>query len=220
MSIDRSDALRLVEALLFASATPVDEAGIAARLPDGTDIPQLLADLASDYESRGVQPVKVAGGWTFRTAPDLGPRLRLEMTVTRKLSRAAVETLAIIAYHQPVSRAEIEEIRGVQISKGTIDTLLEIGWIMPKGRRETVGRPITWGTSDEFLHHFGLAGITDLPGMDELKAAGLIGRGSVITLAESALPENLPDDSLDETGEEAPELEPLIDSEGADDGED
>src|SRR5512135_1072143 len=168
-----AEALRLIEALLFASAAPVEEAGIAERLPEGADVPGLLAELEAQYRGRGVNVVRVAGGWTFRTAPDLAQRLKLETTVQRRLSRAAVETLAIIAYHQPVTRAEIEEIRGVQISKGTIDTLLESGWITPKGRRETVGRPVTWGTTDEFLQHFGLGEINDLPGMDELKAAGL-----------------------------------------------
>jgi segregation and condensation protein B len=180
------DHLRLVEALLFAAAAPLSEASIAERLPDGADLPRLLAELDETYRARGVQLVRVANGWTFRTAPDLAPRLRLERKVSRKLSRAAVETLAIVAYHQPVTRAEIEDIRGVVISKGTLDTLMEAGWIMPKGRRQTAGRPVTWATTDEFLLHFGLGAIGDLPGVDELKASGLIGPRQATTLHEIA----------------------------------
>ena len=180
------DHLRLVEALLFASAAPLDEHSIAEHLPDGTDVGALIATLEEHYRARGVNLVRVANGWTFRTAPDLGSRLKLERKVARKLSRAAVETLAIVAYHQPVTRAEIEDIRGVIISKGTLDTLMEAGWIMPKGRKETVGRPVTWVTTDEFLVHFGLGDRGDLPGIDELRAAGLIGPRTATTLSESA----------------------------------
>ena len=205
----RADALRLIEALLFASASPVEEASIADRLPEDTDVTALLAELAEHYSGRGVHLVKIAGGWTFRTAPDIGPRLKLETTVQRRLSRAAVETLAIIAYHQPVTRAEIEEIRGVQISKGTIDTLLEAGWIMPKGRRETVGRPVTWGTSESFLHHFGLGEIADLPGMDELKAAGLIGEPPVVSLRENSQMSEVAPANAAEPEEPSPELDAL-----------
>ena len=209
---DQTESLRLIEALLFASAAPVTEAEIADRLPEGSDVPALLAELESHYHDRGVLLAKIAGGWTFRTAPDLAQRLKLETTVQRRLSRAAVETLAIVAYHQPVTRAEIEEIRGVQISKGTIDTLIEAGWIVPKGRRETVGRPVTWGTSESFLHQFNLADIGDLPGMEELKAAGLVGGRAPIALRESALPQEVPappDET--ETDEPPPELEALVD---------
>ena len=181
-----ADRLRLLEALLFAAAAPLDEASIAARLPEGTDTAALIETLAEHYRARGVNLVRAAGGWTLRTAPDLAPRLKLEQTVTRKLSRAAIETLAIIAYHQPVTRAEIEEIRGVIISKGTLDTLMETNWIAPKGRRETPGRPVTWVTTAQFLLHFGLADKGDLPGIDELKAAGLIGPRPELTLAETA----------------------------------
>ena len=209
---DQAESLRLIEALLFASAAPVTETEIADRLPEGTDVPALLADLESHYRERGVSLAKIAGGWTFRTAPDLAQRLKLETTVQRRLSRAAVETLAIVAYHQPVTRAEIEEIRGVQISKGTLDTLIEAGWIVPRGRRETVGRPVTWGTSEAFLHHFNLGDITDLPGMEELKAAGLVGGRAPIALRESALPQEVPappDEA--ETDEPPQELEALVD---------
>ena len=188
-----ADQLRLVEALLFASAAPLDEAHLAQRLPDGSDVAGLIAELAEHYRARGVNIVRIANGWTVRTAPDLGPRLKLELTVARKLSRAAIETLAIVAYHQPVTRGEIEEIRGVIVSSGTLDVLMEAGWIAPKGRRETPGRPVTWVTTEQFLKHFGLADRNDLPGIEELKAAGLIGPRPELTLAEAA--GNLPDPS-------------------------
>ncbi|HXP77606.1 MAG TPA: SMC-Scp complex subunit ScpB [Stellaceae bacterium] len=210
---DHAESLRLIEALLFASAAPVTETEMADRLPEGSDVSALLAELEDHYRGRGVTLAKIAGGWTFRTAPDLAQRLKLETTVQRRLSRAAVETLAIVAYHQPVTRAEIEEIRGVQISKGTIDTLMEAGWIVPKGRRETVGRPVTWGTSEAFLHHFSLCDISDLPGMEELKAAGLIGGRAPISLRETALPHEVPAREEPEAEEAAPELEALVDEE-------
>ena len=188
----RAEYLRLLEALLFAAASPVDDASIAARLPDGADVAGLIAELVAHYEPRGVHVVRVAGGWTLRTAPDLAPKLKLEQTVTRKLSRAAIETLAIIAYHQPVTRGEIEEIRGVVVSSGTLDVLMEAGWIAPKGRRETPGRPVTWVTTEGFLTHFGLGDRRDLPGIEELKAAGLIGPRPDISLAETAMPSEMP----------------------------
>jgi segregation and condensation protein B len=191
-----SDELRLLEALLFAAPSPVDEDAIKQRLPEGADIAALISDLTAFYAARGVNIVRVAGGWTIRTAPDLAPRLKLTQKVGRKLSRAAIETLAIVAYHQPVTRAEIEEIRGVVISKGTLDTLMEAGWVVPKGRRQTVGRPVTWVTTEAFLLHFGLASLTDLPGIDELRAAGLIGPRPVSTLSETIgapADERLPD---------------------------
>jgi segregation and condensation protein B len=210
---DHAESLRLIEALLFASSLPVTEAEIADRLPEGSEVPALIAELEHHYRDRGVTLAKIAGGWTFRTAPDLAQRLKLETTVQRRLSRAAVETLAIVAYHQPVTRAEIEEIRGVQISKGTMDTLMEAGWILPKGRRETVGRPVTWGTSEAFLHHFNLGDISDLPGMEELKAAGLIGGRAPIGLRETALPHEVPTPEDAEAEETALELEALIEEE-------
>jgi len=205
-----ADQLRLVEALLFAASAPLDAGSIAARLPEGTDVEALIATLARHYEARGVNIVRVAGGWTLRTAPDLAPRLKLEQTVTRKLSRAAIETLAIIAYHQPVTRAEIEEIRGVVVSSGTLDVLMEAGWIGPKGRRETPGRPVTWATTEQFLVHFGLGDRNDLPGIEELKAAGLIGPRPDFTLSETALhpaaeaaSEEAADDEAEEEGDAA-----------------
>jgi segregation and condensation protein B len=171
---DTAQNLRVVEALLFASETPLDEASIAARLPEGADIGALLAELRVAYEGRGVNLVAVDGRWQFRTASDVSNLLKIERTVPRKMSRAALETLAIIAYHQPITRAEIEDIRGVQVSKGTVDHLLEIGWIKPGRRRETPGRPLTWMTSSEFLVQFGLESLEALPGLDDLKAAGLL----------------------------------------------
>ena len=171
---DRTSSIRLLEALIFASAEPFDEARLAERLPEGEDVAARLAELAALYENRGVNLVPVGRKWAFRTAPDLAPRLRVEKVVPRRLSRAAVETLAIIAYHQPITRAEIEEVRGVRLSKGTLDLLFETSWVAPKGRRRVPGRPTTWGTTDRFLDHFGLAALGDLPGAEELKAAGLL----------------------------------------------
>ena len=166
--------IRLVEALLFASPEPVTEAEIAERLPEGCDVAGLLEGLCRDYAGRGVEPVRAGGRWSFRTAADLGDRLKIRVSRTRRLSRAALETLSIIAYHQPVTRPEIESIRGVGLSKGTLDLLLEIGWIRPSGRRRVPGRPLLWRTSRAFLEHFGLESLGDLPGRDELKAAGLL----------------------------------------------
>ncbi len=212
----RADHLRLLEALLFASASPVDEANIRLRLPKSADIPSLIAEIEAHYRGRGVNLVKVAGGWTMRTASDLGPRLKLEQKVQRKLSRAAIETLAIVAYHQPVTRAEIEDIRGVVVSTGTLDVLMELNWIAPKGRRETPGRPVTWVTTEAFLQHFGLSEIGDLPGMEELRAAGLIGARMEFALPEAGhlaeLPLNRPEEesAVDRTeeAEAAEELAP------------
>lgn len=169
-----ADELRLLEALLFASAEPVSERVIAERLGEGADVPGLLEQLRAVYRGRGVELLQANSRWSFRTAPDLVERLRLEKMVPRKLSRAAIETLAIVAYHQPVTRAEIEEIRGVVVSSGTVDILLEEGWVKPRGRKQVPGRPVMWGTSNAFLDHFGLESIEDLPGIDELKAAGLL----------------------------------------------
>src|SRR5262249_46943224 len=193
---DRFQQLRVLEAMIFASAEPVPEAGLAARLPEGTNLPDLLQELTTLYANRGVNLVHLDDKWAFRTAPDLGPRLQIEQRVTRKLSRAALETLAGIACYQPVTRAEVEEVRGVALSKGTLDTLLEIGWVRPKGRRRTPGRPVTWITTTEFLDHFGLESLDALPGVEELKAAGLLDVRSAISslgaqaLADTARPAN------------------------------
>jgi segregation and condensation protein B len=171
---DRAEGLRILEALLFAAEAPLDEKILGARLPAGTDVHALLLQLQRDYETRGVNLVRVNGKWTLRTANDLAWLLTHESVVTRKLSRAAIETLAIVAYHQPVTRAEVEDIRGVTTSKGTLDVLLETGWIRLRGRRKAPGRPVTYGTNEAFLSHFGLDALTDLPGLDELKGAGLV----------------------------------------------
>lgn len=171
---DRNQHLRIVEAVLFAAAEPVPAEKIASFLPDGTDLVGLLADLQANYANRGVNLVEVAGKWALRTAQDLAFILRRETVEQRKLSKAALETLAIVAYHQPVTRAEIEDIRGVAISRGTLDILLEVGWVRMRGRRRTPGRPVTYGTTEAFLTHFGLGEVTDLPGLQELKGAGLL----------------------------------------------
>jgi len=170
----RPEELRLLEAMLFASTEPLDVAALAKRLPDSADVKSLLEQLQADYAMRGVNLVRVANKWTFRTAADLSWLMTRESTETRRLSRAAIETLAIIAYHQPVTRAEIEEIRGVITSKGTLDVLLETGWIRPRGRRKTPGRPLTFGTTEAFLSQFSLEQLGDLPGLDELKGSGLL----------------------------------------------
>src|SRR4249919_880090 len=170
----RAEELRLLEAMLFASAEPLDEKSLAARLPQGTNVREALVRLQGEYALRGVNLVRIAGKWTFRTANDLSWLLSKESVETRKLSRAAIETLAIIAYHQPVTRTEIEDIRGVTTSKGSIDVLLQTGWIRPRGRRKAPGRPLTYGTSAEFLSHFGLDAVGDLPGLDELKGSGML----------------------------------------------
>ncbi len=169
-----AQALRIAEALLFASAAPLSAEELGRSLPAGIDAGQVLARLAESYAVRGVNLRQVAGGWAFRTAPDLGYLLAAEAEPPRKLSRAALEVLSIIAYHQPVTRAEIEEIRGVATAKGTLDILLEAGWVRLRGRRRSPGRPVTYGTTPGFLDHFGLDRIDDLPGLDELKGTGFI----------------------------------------------
>lgn len=168
------EALRIAEALVFASAEPVSENFLSERLPRGVEVRPLMEQLKGDYASRGVNLVQVGDHWAFRTAADLSFAIRREDNEVRKLSRAALEVLAIIAYHQPVTRAEIEEIRGVQTSKGTLDVLMEAGWVRFRGRRRSPGRPVTLGTTRDFLDHFGLEELRDLPGMEELKAAGLL----------------------------------------------
>jgi segregation and condensation protein B len=169
----RPDELRHLEALLFASHEPLDEKTLAKRLPDGVDVGALLKRLQEEYAPRGVNLVRIGNKWGFRTANDLRWLLTHEIIEQKKLSRAAIETLAIIAYHQPVTRHEIEEIRGVTTAKGTIDVLLETGWLRLRGRRKTPGRPLTYGTSETFLSHFGLEQLSDLPGLEDLKGLGL-----------------------------------------------
>ena len=208
-ALSPEESVQVVEALLFASAEPVDEASIAARLPEGTDVRALLAELAGHYESRGVNLVCVADKWTFRTAAEIAPYLNLEREAERKLSRAGVETLAIIAYHQPVSRAEIEEIRGVAVNRGTLDVLLEAGWIKPGRRRDTPGRPVTWLTTDDFLGHFGLENLHDLPGQRELAAAGLLDTRPAISVYASRATDSVLPESIEEAGAGDDVPEPL-----------
>ena len=202
---DRAHQRRVVEALLFAAAEPVSEESLFERCGGEADIAGVLSELAEFYAGRGVNLVRAAGGWAFRTAPDLAGLLVTERPVTRKLSRAAVETLAIVAYHQPVTRAEIEAIRGVAVAHGTLDRLLETGWVQPKGRRESPGRPVTWVTTPAFLAHFGLDSVKDLPGIEELRAAGLL------EIAPAMLSENL-------SPVEGPEEDEREENERAEDG--
>ncbi|MDX2224217.1 MAG: SMC-Scp complex subunit ScpB [Rhodospirillaceae bacterium] len=205
--VRRGDELRIIEALLFATSEPLAERAMAERLPPGADVTGLLEELRGLYQGRGIELTQANGRWAFRTAPDLADRLKLEKLVPRKLSRAAIETLAIIAYHQPVTRAEIEEIRGVLVSQGTVDILLEEGWIKPKGRKNVPGRPVMWGTTNAFLDHFGLESLQDLPGLDELKAAGLLdARRGVSAYATRGSGDDVPFDTDD--SDEA--LEPLV----------
>lgn len=168
------EAMRMAEAILFASAEPVSEKALSERLPDGTNVPAVIKELQKDYALRGVNLVHVSDSWAFRTAADLSFLMSREALSQRKLSRAALEVLAIIAYHQPVTRAEMEEIRGVETAKGTLDVLMETGWVKIRGRRKVPGRPVTYGTTLGFLDHFGLEEVRDLPGIDELKGAGLL----------------------------------------------
>jgi len=210
---DVSQHLRMLEALLFAATEPVDEATLQERLPDGVEIADLLDRLTDEYKNRGITLTCVAGRWAFRTAPDLSFLMERERKETRRLSRAAIETLAIIAYHQPATRAEIEGIRSVAVSKGTIDLLMELGWVRLRGRRRTPGQPVTYGTTDDFLSHFGLASVQDLPGLEELKGAGLLDArlppGFAIPLPTEASEEenrSLVDENGDEINQEAPEF--------------
>jgi segregation and condensation protein B len=185
--MDHAQLMRLLEAMLFAAAEPLTFEAITARLPKDADAMKLIDDVEALYADRGVNLFRVAGKFTLRTAPDLVDALKIERTVRRKLSRAAIETMAIIAYHQPVTRAEVEEIRGVELSRGTLDVLMEAGWIQPRGHRETPGRPALWVTTEQFLLHFGLDKLDDLPGVEDLKAAGLLdARPTVNAYAEEA----------------------------------
>ena len=205
---EHTELLRLAEAVLFAAVEPLDEASIAAQLPKGTDITVLLEELRKLYAGRGVNLNSVAGKWVLRTAPDLADKLKIERQSQRRLSRAAHETLAVIAYHQPVTRPEIEEIRGVSLSKGTMDTLFEANWIKPGRRRSAPGRPLTWVTTETFLSQFGLENLNELPGLEELKSAGLIdSRPAVSIYAAAVQSDELPFDSI--TGQD--ESDPVMD---------
>ena len=208
------DHLRLLEALLFASHQPLDQRDLADKLPAGGDVAALLAELQRQYAGRGVHLVRRDGKWAFRTAADLAGRLTIEQTQTKRLSRAAIEVLAIIAYNQPITRAEIEEVRGVALSKGTLDLLFEAGWIRPRGRRRSPGKPLQWGTADGFLDHFGLESLEDLPNLKELKAAGLLDtRPAADAYGNRAVDDLAPVDTGDGDDEAEPELDLLDDDE-------
>jgi len=214
--------LRIVEALLFASPKPLSEKQLAGHLPENADVSELIEKLKADYAERGIQLVKVAGKWAFRTADDLAYLLETYAVEQRRLSKAALETLAIIAYHQPVTRAEIEEVRGVQTSRGTLDVLMETNWVRPRGRRRAPGKPVTYGTTDEFLSHFGLEGLGDLPGLAELKGSGLLDSdlppGFVVPDPKdiaALMPDELPLEE-DELGEEEPNDEEVVGSDETD----
>ena len=204
---------RLMEAMLFASRVPLSPATLRERLGDTANLEALISDLRESYAGRGVELTEIGGGWTFRTASDLAPFLAFMAEVRRKLPRAAIEVLAIIAYHQPVTRAEIESIRGVQTGRGTLDILLETSWIRPGRRRETPGRPLTWITTPAFLEHFGLATLKDLPGIEEFRAAGLLDARPV--LAHLSTPEDGEADGDDDFADLDDEpLLPLPEQEG------
>lgn len=195
---------RKIEALLFAAAGPLSEADLARRLPEGADIAGALATLVASYEGRGVVLANIAGGWRFQTAADLTWLMTEEREEPRRLSKAAQETLAIIAYHQPVTRAEIESVRGVQASRGTLDVLLELGLVRMRGRRRSPGRPVTYGTTDGFLEHYGLASLMDLPGLSEMRTAGLL---SMDLPPDFAVPDpNAPSVDEDPLEADAPEF--------------
>ncbi len=201
---------RVAEALLFAASQPLSQEDIARALPEGADVAAVLEDLRVKYEGSGVTLVQVAGKWQMRTAADLRYLLRREVKEQRKLSRVTLETLAIIAYHQPVTRAEIEDIRGVSMSRGTLDTLMDIGWVRMRGRRRSPGRPVTYGTTEEFLVHFGLNSLNDLPGLSELKGAGLLNASlppdfQIPSPAQDALADD--EEPLEQMEEEEPPLE-------------
>lgn len=184
--IPQSDLLRMVEAMLFASAAPISPQMMLERLPKGADLNILLPKLQEQYEGHGIELVTIDGHWAFRTAQDVEGSLTLEKGVSKKMSKATLETMAIVAYHQPVTRAEIENIRGVATHKGTLDALMEMGWVKPGRRRETPGRPLTWITTTAFLDHFQLSALTDLPGLEEMKSSGLIdARAAIDTIPDT-----------------------------------
>jgi segregation and condensation protein B len=192
------EVVRMAEALLFASAEPVSEKLLASRLPEGTDMSAVLGQLRAEYALRGINLVRIADAWAFRTAADLSFLLSREQVQQKKLSRAALEVLAVMAYHQPVTRAELEDIRGVETAKGTIDLLMETGWIRIRGRRKTPGRPVTYGTTTDFLDHFGLEDVRDLPGVEELKGTGMLSARMPSNFAMPDIPANLDELTEDE----------------------
>jgi segregation and condensation protein B len=203
---EHMDNLRVLEALLFAASEPLDAESMEARLPKGSNLNKLLSLLKAQYENRGVNLVKTGNKWSFKTAQDLSSMMKKEKIVQRKLSKAATETLSIIAYHQPVTRAEVEDIRGVHFSPGTLDVLMELNWVRPIGRKKVPGRPIIYGTTERFLEYFQLEQVSDLPGLEELKAAGLL---------ESRLPPNL--DIKEPQEVDQSQIEPFGEDENIDD---
>ena len=203
---EHRENLRILEALLFAANEPLDAESLKARLPKGANLTKLLNLIKAQYESRGVNLVKTGNKWSFKTAIDLSPMMKKEKIVQRKLSKAATETLSIIAYHQPVTRAEVEDIRGVHFSPGTLDVLMELNWVRPIGRKKVPGRPIIYGTTERFLEYFNIEQISDLPGLEELKAAGLL---------ESRLPPNL--DIKEPKEIDQTQIEPFGEDENIDD---
>ncbi len=203
---EHMDNLRVLEALLFAASEPLDAESMKARLPKGSNLNKLLSLLKAQYENRGVNLVKTGNKWSFKTAQDLSSMMKKEKIVQRKLSKAATETLSIIAYHQPVTRAEVEDIRGVHFSPGTLDVLMELNWVRPIGRKKVPGRPIIYGTTERFLEYFQLEQVSDLPGLEELKAAGLL---------ESRLPPNL--DIKEPQEVDQSQIEPFGEDENIDD---
>ena len=206
MLLPLQDCAATIEALIFASDRPIRERELIMHLPENMDLAEVIAAVALRYDATsGIELCQVGDSWAFRTKTEIAERLSQHKQVERPLSRAALEVLAIIAYHQPITRAEIEEIRGISLSKGTMDILLELGWIKPRGRRQTPGRPLTWGTSPAFLDHFGLADVGDLPGMGDLKAAGLLRKGQILGALMDHAPQN--DDLDDEDDGDADFLE-------------
>ena len=206
MLLPLQDCAATIEALIFASDRPIRERELIMHLPENMDLAEVIAAVALRYDATsGIELCQVGDGWAFRTKAEIAERLSQHKQIERPLSRAALEVLAIIAYHQPITRAEIEEIRGISLSKGTMDILLELGWIKPRGRRQTPGRPLTWGTSPTFLDHFGLADVGDLPGMGDLKAAGLLRKGQILGALMDHAPQN--DDLDDEDNSDADFLE-------------
>ena len=203
---EHMDNLRVLEALLFAASEPLDAESMKARLPKGSNLNKLLSLLKAQYENRGVNLVKTGNKWSFKTAQDLSSMMKKEKIVQRKLSKAATETLSIIANHQPVTRAEVEDIRGVHFSPGTLDVLMELNWVRPIGRKKVPGRPIIYGTTERFLEYFQLEQVSDLPGLEELKAAGLL---------ESRLPPNL--DIKEPQEVDQSQIEPFGEDENIDD---
>ena len=217
--------LRVLEARLFAAEKSLTAANLAESLPDEADVQALLSALQAEYVDRGVNLVRAGGRWSFRTAGDLSYLLERHSVEERRLSRAALETLAIIAYHQPVTRAEIEEVRGVSTSKGTLDMLMEVGWVRPRGRRRAPGKPVTYGTSDDFLAHFGLDTLGDLPGLEELKGAGLLDAAlppgfRVPQPKELAalLPDEMPLEDADEAEDTEQDLDDALEDDDMDEG--